>query len=120
MKQRVASIARPVSVTATRVIASRSCTERTRREIFATSRSRVSARSSAEAERVRSSAIAVSPASASSNRISSVAKARRSPVVAAISTPITRSSTISGTKTALFASAARASRWLTTDDDSTS
>ena len=95
----------PVSVTATRVIASRSCTERTRREIFATSRSRVRARSSAEAERVRSSAIAVSPASASIRRISSVAKARRSPVVAAISTPITRSSTISGTKTALFAPA---------------
>ena len=49
-----------------------------------------------------------------------MAKARRSPVVAAISTPITRSSTISGTKTALFAPAALASRWLTTDDDSTS
>ena len=106
MKQREPPIARPVSVTATRVIASRSCTERTRREILATRRSRTRAWSRAAADRVRSSAIAASPASASIRRNSSVPNARRSVVVAATITPITCSSTISGTNAALFAPAA--------------
>ena len=120
MKQREAPIARPVSVTATRVTASRSCTERTRREILPTSRSRASAWSSAYAERVRSSAIAASPARACISRSSSGVKERRSCVGAAISTPTTRSSTISGTNAPLFALAALTSRWLTSGDDSTS
>lgn len=120
MKQREAPIARPVSVTATRVTASRSWTARTRREILPTSRSRASAWSSAEAERVRSSAIAASPASACIKRSSSLVKARRSPVVAAMSTPITRSSTTSGTKAPLLAPTALTSRGLTSGEDSTS
>ena len=52
--------------------------------------------------------------------ISSDVKARRSPVVAATSTPSTRSSEISGTHTPLLAPTASARRGLTRDEPSTS
>ena len=78
-----------------------------------TSRSRASASSSAPADRVRSSASAASAASDCISVTSSLENARFADVGAATSTPMIRSSTISGTKAPLLAPTASTSRGLT-------
>ena len=82
MKQRATPSAAPTSAVATRMSASTSSSERTRREIPATRRSRSSASASAPADRTRSSASAPSAAIACASEISSGIQTRVAVVVA--------------------------------------
>ena len=120
-KHRSASSAAAVSAVAMSSTEATSRSERRRFESAASSRSRSSASESAVPERSRSSAIAASATSSRASAISSRLNARGVVVVATLRTPITVSSTTSGTSSALRAPPIRsARRRLVAGEDATS